>query len=131
MIVVDASAVLDALLDTSRSEAVQRRLFRPRETIVAPYLLDIEVLQVLRRYWNSKQLEEARAVEAIDDYFALPIERYVHQPLLGRIWELRATLTAYDATYVALAELLGTRLLTTDARLAKSPGARHVTDLLP
>ncbi len=130
MIVIDASAVLDVLLETPRTAAVQRRLFRPREMIVAPYVLDIEVLQVLRRYWISKQLDEARAAEAIDDYLALPIERYAHHLLLGRIWELRPNLTAYDATYVALAELLGATLLTTDARLANAPAARAVADLI-
>jgi predicted nucleic acid-binding protein len=130
MIVVDASAVLDVLLETPRTVPVQRRLFRSRETIVAPHLIDIEVVQVLRRYQASGQLDEKRSIEAIDDYLALPIERYPHLQLLNRMWEVRQTLTAYDATYVALAELLGARLLTTDARLARSVAARKVAELI-
>jgi predicted nucleic acid-binding protein len=130
MIVVDASAVLDVLLETPRAVPVQRRLFRSRETIVAPHLIDIEVVQVLRRYQASGQLDEKRSIEAIDDYLALPIERYPHLQLLNRMWEVRQTLTAYDATYVALAELLGAPLLTTDARLARSAAARKVAELI-
>jgi predicted nucleic acid-binding protein len=128
MIVVDASAVLDVLFDTSRTVPIQRWLFRSRETIVAPHLIDVEIAQVLRRYSASGQIDEPRALEAIDDFLALPIERYPHLPLLHRMWELRENMTAYDAAYVALAELLGVKLITTDARLAKS--ARKVAELI-
>jgi predicted nucleic acid-binding protein len=128
MIVADASAVLDVLLETPRTVPIQRRLFRPRQTIVAPHLIDVEIAQVLRRYSATGQLDEQRAMEAIDDYLALPIERYPHLLLLNRIWDLRQNLTAYDAAYVALAELLGVRLLTTDVRLARS--APDVADLI-
>ncbi len=130
MIVVDSSAVLDVLLGTPRAEVIQRRIFRPRETIAAPYLLDLEVVQVLRRFCRSRQIDERRGREAIEDYLAMPIERFAHEPLLGRVWELKANLTAYDAIYVALAELLNARLLTSDGRLARSPAARGLAELI-
>lgn len=122
MIVVDASVVLDLLLNTPASAAVRRRLFRTGETIHAPYLLDIEVLQVIRRFWLARSIDESRAAEAIEDYLDLSIERYPHELLVARIWELRQNLTAYDASYIALAELLRAPLLTADRRLAKAAG---------
>jgi predicted nucleic acid-binding protein len=130
MIVIDASAVIDLLLDTPRAGAIDRRLSSSGQTIHAPHLLDVEVIQVIRRFWMGKQLDKKRAAEAISDYADLPIERYPHQLLLGRIWELRQNLTAYDAAYVALAEALDVPLLTTDARLASAPAARQVAELI-
>jgi predicted nucleic acid-binding protein len=128
MIVVDASVVLDAILETERSATIERRIFAKEETIVAPHLLDVEIAQVLRRFQASRQLAERRAEEAIADYLALPIERYPHLPLLGRVWDLRRNLTAYDAVYVALAEFLDVRLLTADKRIARY--APHVAELI-
>ena len=119
MIVVDASVVLDVLLDSNRAARIERRLFQKTETLVAPHLLDVEVAQVIRRFRASGQLVEQRATEAIADYLALPIERYPHLPLLHRVWQLRKNLTAYDAVYVALAEFLDVALLTSDKRLSK------------
>ena len=128
MIVADASAVLDLVLATRRTVLIERRLFGSRQPIVAPHLIDVEVAQVLRRYHASGQIDEQRASEAIADYLALPIERYPHLPLLNRIWELRHSLTAYDAAYVALAEFLSVRLLTTDVLLARA--APKVAELI-
>lgn len=130
MIVVDASAVLELLLNRRAAEAVRKRVFRRGVTLHAPHLLDLEVLQVIRRYNLTREMTDERAEEAISSHLALPVERYPHELLFGRIWELRRNLAAYDAAYVALAELLGARLLTTDARLAKSPAARKVVELL-
>ena len=120
MIVVDASAVIELLLNSTTAADISGRLFRAGETLHAPHLLDVEVLQVLRRYAHRGVLNEDRGAEAVDDFLALPIERYAHDLLAERIWDLKENLTAYDAAYVALAELLRAPLLTRDGRLAKA-----------
>jgi predicted nucleic acid-binding protein len=122
MIVVDASAILDLLLKAATSKRIRARLFGPGQTIHAPHLIDIEVMQVLRRFWLKGALESDRAAGAIEDFVDMSIERYAHGLLVTRIWELRDNLTAYDASYVALAELLDAPLLTCDTRLARVPG---------
>jgi predicted nucleic acid-binding protein len=130
VIVVDASAVLELLLNRRVASALRQRLFRAGETLHAPHLIDVEVLHVIRRYNMSGEMKDDRAEEAIRNHLALPIERYSHELLADRIWQLRSNLTAYDAAYVALAELLGARLVTTDARLARSSAARKVAELI-
>ena len=120
MAVVDASAVVELLLRSSLGERVRRRILNADEELHAPYLIDIEVLHVLRRYNRIHEMSDRRAEEAISDYLALLIERHSHEVVLARVWELRSNLTAYDATYVALAELIGTPLVTVDRRLAKA-----------
>jgi predicted nucleic acid-binding protein len=122
MIVADASAVLELLLNTKTGSRVARR-FRDRgETLHAPHLLDVEVLQVLRRYARTRMLDEVRAEEALLDLMQLPIERYRHTALAERVWQLRQALTAYDAVYVALAEALDAPLVTCDSKLSRTTG---------
>lgn len=130
MIVVDASALLEVLLGTPASAAVSSRLFARGETLHVPHLIDLEVVQVLRRYCSTGALSENRAAEAIEDLLALPLTRYPHDLLLDRVWELRRNLTAYDAAYVALAEALAATLVTRDARLAGSPGIGATVEVL-
>jgi len=123
MIVLDVSAVVEMLLRTPVGEPLLERLLAPlAESLHAPHLLDVEVAQVLRRFVGRGSLASGRAREALRDLADLPIERYSHEMLLSRIWSLRLDLTAYDAAYVALAELLGATLLTRDIRLLHAPG---------
>jgi predicted nucleic acid-binding protein len=122
LIVLDASALLELLLATPRGEAVARRISRTDESLHAPHLLDLEVAQVLRRYEAKGLVTRRRAEEALSDFADLDIARYPHEDFLGRIWALRKSVTAYDAAYLALAEALGAPLLTTDEKLARSPG---------
>ncbi len=96
----------------------------------APHLLDVEVAQVFRRFALRGMLGEARGLEALRLLAALPLSRHDHAQLLPRIWALRANITAYDAAYVALAELLGATLLTRDRRLAAAPGHRAMIEVL-
>lgn len=121
MIVVDASLIVDLLLDASAAAPLGRRIATFSE-VHAPELLDLEIAQVLRRHVGGGALSPERAELALDSFLRLRIVRHPHRPLLGRIWALRHRLTAYDAAYVALAELLPARLVTRDRKLADLPG---------
>jgi predicted nucleic acid-binding protein len=94
------------------------------ETLHAPHLIDIETTHVLRRYVVNGNIDAKRGREAIDDVAALSLRRYGHAGLLPRVWEMRDNLTAYDAVYVALAEVLNATLLTCDRHLAAAAGRR-------
>ena len=115
MIVVDASALLEVLLNTFAGSLVARRLFTKNETLHTPHLLDLEIAQVLRRYALAGELNPTRGLQALEDLADFPLTRYPHDLLLPRIWELRHNITAYDAAYIALAEALAAPLLTRDA----------------
>ena len=130
MIVVDASAMLEALLRTPAAKAVEKFLFAPRQTLHSPHLLDIEVAQVIRRYSANGEIDSERGRAALADLADLPLHRYPHDFLLPRIWDLRNNLTAYDAAYVALAEALDAPLLTRDRRLAAAAGHHARVELV-
>ena len=121
MLVLDASAVLEVLLRTERAPKIDARIMKKGEALAAPHLIDLEVLQVLRRY-SGKDMTDERCGFAIMDFEDLPITRYPHDLFVWRIWELRKSLTAYDSAYIALAEALEAPLITCDARLAASHG---------
>jgi len=110
VIVVDASALLEVLLNTSAGQRIADRFSAAGETLHAPHLVDLEVAQVLRRYAASGEMEARRGLQALEDLVDLPLVRYPHDLLLSRIWDLRDNLTAYDAAYVALAEALAAPL---------------------
>jgi predicted nucleic acid-binding protein len=122
MIVLDASAAIDWLLQTSAGQHIEKRIYSRGETLHAPHLLDLEVTQVLRRLALEGVISAHRADEAIRDLLDLRITRYLHQVLLPRIWQLRHNLSAYDAAYIVLAEKLRAPLVTRDARLASASG---------
>jgi predicted nucleic acid-binding protein len=130
VIVLDASAILEILLRSAAGTLAEQRVLRRRETIHAPALVDLEVAQVLHRYVLRGDLTEGWARNAIGVLVGFPMERYGHEPLIPRIWELRENLTAYDAAYVALAEGLRAPLVTCDARLANTPGIRASIELI-
>ena len=130
MIVLDASAAIEWLLRTQTGIKIDKRIFSPQVPLHAPHLLDVEVAQVLRRYVRDKAITARRGQEALEDLGDLPLNRYPHDFLIPRVWELRATLTAYDAIYVALAELLDAPLLTCDGRIASAPGHHANVDLI-
>jgi predicted nucleic acid-binding protein len=126
MLVVDASAVIELLLARPAAEEVARHVVEHGYELHAPQLLDIEVLNALRRVVVLGETSAERAGEAVIDLLDLPIERYPHDILVERTWALRNNFSAYDATYVALSEAVtegGAPLLTTDARLARSARA--------
>ncbi len=121
--------MIAVLLRLKHADRIMDRLFAETETLHAPHLIDVEVSQVVRRYWRAGDITAARGEEALRDLADLPIERYAHEPLLGRIWQLRQNATAYDAAYVALAEGLGAALVTVDTALARIPGVRTAVEV--
>lgn len=130
MIVVDASALADVLLCVGSAGPVEDRILDPEETLHAPHLIDLEILQVLRRFAAAGSWQADRAADALADFEALRIERHAHEPYRRRIWELRRNVTAYDAAYIALAESLGCPLVTRDAKLAGAPGHDATVEVL-
>ena len=130
MIVIDASALIELLLRTELGAKVEARVLSPAERLHAPHLLDVETAQVLRRLVQLKQITASRAREALDDHLELFIERAPHREMLQRIWELRDSLTAYDAAYIALAEAIDAPLITCDTKLAHAHGHRAKIELI-
>lgn len=127
MIVADASAVVELLLQRPVAESLRARL--SDDVVHAPYVIEIETLHALRRAWLTGVMSDDRASLARSSIASIPLRLYPHRPLMERIWELRHTHSAYDASYVALAELLPAPLVTCDARLARSTGHRATIEL--
>ena len=124
MIVVDASALLEFLLQTSVGIRVESRLFGTDDELHAPHLVDVEVAQGLRRLVRTGEVSSVRAAEAIADLCDLDLHRHAHVDLLDRAWRLRDNVSVYDAVYVALAEAIDAPVVTCDKPLAKTPGHR-------
>ena len=122
MIVVDASALLEFLLQTALGTRVEARLFRDDVELHAPHLVDVEVTQGLRRLVRAGEVSPDRAAAAIADLVDLDLHRHAHLDLLTRAWKLRNNVTAYDAMYVALGRALDAPVITCDVPLAKAPG---------
>jgi predicted nucleic acid-binding protein len=121
VIVLDASAVVELVLGSPRGAGVRARVQHPGESLHAPHLLDVEVASVLRRYQLSGELSAEDGREALADLAGLDIARYPHDPLLPRVWELRMSVTAYDAVYPP-SRSFEAPLLTLDRRLARVRG---------
>jgi predicted nucleic acid-binding protein len=122
VIVLDASAALELLLQTPIGVCVSDRALSADESLHAPHLLDVEVTQVLRRYALAGELTADRAEQALLDLADLPLTRHAHTDLISRIWSLRDSMTAYDGVYVALAEALDAPLITSDGKLSRAHG---------
>jgi predicted nucleic acid-binding protein len=129
VIVLDASAAVDWLLQTSAGQSIETRIYSRNETLHAPHLLDLEATQVLRRLAVQRVVSARRADEAVGDLLDLRVTRYPHLMLLPRIWQLRHNFSAYNAAYVVLAEKLGATLVTRDARLASVTGHVALVEL--
>lgn len=120
MIAVDTSAALSALFPDPPGGLAER--LGGADELVAPHLIDVEFLHVLRRWVHRSVLSADRASEIRREFAELAITRYEHETLADAIWDLRDNLTAYDAAFVALAETLSVPLITCDSSLARAPG---------
>jgi predicted nucleic acid-binding protein len=128
--VLDASAAVDWLLQTPAGRRIDERIFLRNESLHSPHLLDLEVVQVLRRLVRERAVSADRADQATNDLLDLRITRYPHVVFLSRIWQLRQNFSAYDAAYVAVAEGLRAPLLTRDGRLASAAGHHATVELI-
>lgn len=125
MIVLDASALIELLLGTPSGLRVAGILDDESNAVHVPHLADVEVARVLRRLVTMKAIGDAVAGDAVDELQNLPLVRHGHDVMLDRIWAMRRNVTAYDAVYLILAEILGATLVTRDRRLAKAAD-KHV-----
>lgn len=130
MWVLDASVVLEVLLKTPLGLRHAARVLQANDSLHAPHLIDVEVAQVLRRLTLAGEIDAQRAYQVLENLIHMPVVRHEHVTLLDRIWELRASVTACDAAYVALAEGLPARLLTCDSKLGRAHGHRAKIELL-
>jgi predicted nucleic acid-binding protein len=122
MIVLDASAVVELLLDTVTGRRVATLIGDATMGLHVPHLLDVEAVSALRRLAREGTVKDDEAEAAIDDLLSLDLQRHSHEGLLERVWALRKNMTAYDAMYVALAEALNATLVTCDGRLSRATG---------
>jgi predicted nucleic acid-binding protein len=129
VIVLDASATVHLLLRTERGAWVADRVFGEDRRV--PQLFEYEVVAALRSAALRGELPPSRHAAVFDDLASFRVTRHPPHPLLPRIWELRASLTAYDATYVALAEALDAPVVTADARMARAHGPTAAIELVP
>jgi predicted nucleic acid-binding protein len=130
LIVVDASVLANVVADDGPTGIAARARLAIAEHGSVPDLADVETVSVLRKRWIAGTLTGLRFRQAIDDLLALPLTRYPTGPLMSRAYELRANVTAYDASYVAVAEALGCVLVTGDGRLARASGPRCQIEVL-
>lgn len=126
MIVLDASAVVELVLGRGVSELRTRAR---GQSLHAPYVIEVETLQAIRNAVRRDAVSDSGAALARANLSSLTLVLYPHRPVMERIWELRHTHSAYDASYIALAELLPAPLVTCDARLARSTGHRAEIEL--
>ena len=126
MIVLDASVVVELLTNGDLSDSIRAELARRDDSFIVPHLTDVEAVSALRALSAGQRLSPDRSEQFLAGLAALPAERYSHTPLLGRIWELRYNFTAYDATYIALAEAMNAVLYTCDRKLSKGHHAKVV-----
>lgn len=131
MLVIEASAALDMLLGEEDANGPLAQRVRLDGDLHAPHLIDVEFISALRRLVRTGEVSADRAADARHDFSALSLIRYPHQELAERIWQLRDNVTAYDATYVALAEVLEVPLITCDGKLAAARGHRAAIELYP
>jgi predicted nucleic acid-binding protein len=123
MLVVDAGCLFEALVGTHVGRTVASHLAQDDDH-AAPHVVDVETMNVIRRYHLDGRLDETAARQAIEDLEAWPVERFGHTTLIPRAWDLRHNVRGWDAFYVALAEALDATLLTLDERLARASGPR-------
>ncbi|AVH56914.1 MULTISPECIES: type II toxin-antitoxin system VapC family toxin [Streptomyces] len=132
MIVIDAGALVMLVADAGPvGERVRERV--SGERLLAPYLVDVEVASALLGRHRGRKLSDVQLDDAMTEFAALPIRRSEHVPFLARVRELRPNLTAYDATYVAIAEGYAVPLVTSDGRIkdgARAARAKCVVEVI-
>lgn len=121
---IDASVLANVVGDDGIDGRRARTELRTAGDLAAPDLVDVETVAVLRKRWIAGSISDGRFASAIGDLEDIDLDRYPALRFMRRAWELRANVTAYDAAYVALAEILNCELWTADQRLANAPGPK-------
>ncbi len=129
VLIVDASSLYEVVADTARAGDVRVRLALDADH-AAPSVIDVEVVSVIKRDHIAGRLDSTAAAQAVQDLRDWPGERFAHRPLLDRVWELRHSVRAWDAFYIALAEVMQATLITSDSRLARAPGPRCAIEVV-
>lgn len=129
VLIVDASCLYEVVADTARADDVRAHLVVDPDQ-AAPSVIDPEVVSVIRRDHRLGRLDSTAAAQAVQDLRDWPGERFSHQPLLDRVWDLRESVRSWDAFYVALAEVMQATLLTSDSRLARAAGLRCAIEVV-
>ncbi|MCZ3389260.1 MAG: PIN domain-containing protein [Actinomycetia bacterium] len=129
MLIVDASCLFEVVAGSASAETVRQRMALDNDQI-APHVVDVEVLGVVRKHRLLGLLDDTAAAQAVEDLRDWPGERFGHRSLLERAWELRDTVRSWDAMYVALAEIMDGTLLTLDARLARVQGLECLIEVV-
>jgi predicted nucleic acid-binding protein len=124
VIVLDASVVVELLTNGRLADSIRRDLASRNDSFIVPHLLDVEVASAFRKLVAGERIDTHRTDQLLAGLGMLPAERYAHTPLLTRIWELRHNFTCYDATYIALAEIMDAILYTSDGKLSRGHRAR-------
>jgi len=124
MIVLDASVVVELVTNGTLADSIRKELAVNDEPFLVPHLVDIEVMSAIRRLTAGQRIDAHRSGQFLAALAALPAERYPHTPLIERIWELRHNFTAYDAAYIALAEVTDSVLYTCDEKLGRGHRAQ-------
>lgn len=124
MIVLDASVVVELLTNGPLARSIRSQLAGRNESFLVPHLIDVEVVSAMRRLAAGQRIDPHLCEQLLAGIASLPAERYSHTPLIGRVWELRRNFTAYDATYIALAEATNSVLYTCDEKLRNGHRAR-------
>jgi predicted nucleic acid-binding protein len=119
-VVIDASALVDLVVQSERAPAVAQAV--GSTDMVAPDVVNPEVLSILRRLERTGELAAREAVQAVEDLVDAPVRRFSTLPLLAEAWSLRANVSAADACYVVLARILRCPLVTADRKLSRAPG---------
>lgn len=130
MIVIDASLAFEISIATKDAMALGDKLMGSPQLLAAPEVIELEFMQTLRRFHRQGEIDLNRAKKAMRNFADLGIELFSHRPLRPRIWDLRENLTAHDAAYVALAEILDAPLWTRDAKFRGATGARATIEIL-
>jgi predicted nucleic acid-binding protein len=117
---------LEPLTNSALADSIRKDLATRDEPFIVPHLLDVEVMSAMRSLSADQRVGPNRGEHFLAGLALLPAERYPHTPLLDRIWELRHNFTAYDATYISLAEAMDAVLYTSDRKLSKGHRAKVV-----
>ena len=124
MIVLDASVVVELLINGSLADSIREELAGRDDSFIVPHLIDVEAMSALRRLAEGRRIDSHRSAQMLAALAELPAERYAHTPLIERIWQLRHNFTAYDAVYIALSEATGSVLYTCDEKLLRGHRAQ-------